>query len=118
MLSLLPFDALVVELPAIAFGYLPEIRQKHIHALVLAKNGRSDAAFAAAEHYQTLAFVHIVVSLYVVLIDHRILSVTNVTAASRMATIQKRTTIFDSGMALSGACMRASMPELPGFWKW
>ena len=39
-------------------------------------------------------------------------------AARIMPINQKRTTIFDSGTMLKGFWMMASMPALPGFWKW
>ena len=39
-------------------------------------------------------------------------------AARMMPINQKRTTIFDSGTTLKGFWMMASMPALPGFWKW
>ncbi len=58
MLSLFPFYAFGFKLLAIALRYLSEVGEKHFHAFVLAEDSCSDAAFAAAKHYQTLAIVH------------------------------------------------------------
>ncbi|GFI14738.1 hypothetical protein IMSAGC008_02299 [Muribaculaceae bacterium] len=94
---------------AVAGRYMPRIAQKHIEAFILGKYGGTGAALARTEHNKT--------SFHIFHCHYRIFSVTKVSAASMMPIIQKRVTILDSGIALSGRCMRASIPAFPSFWK-
>ena len=115
---LFPFYTFVVEHAAIVSGYGSIVAEKHVHSFFLAEDGGAYAALTSAEYDEIFChwYACCCFSLSGVRIaDYLILRVTNVMTARKMPMIQKRVTIFDSGIARKGAWMMASMPELPGF---
>ena len=79
----------------IFFSYYARIAQQYIKSFDFAQHCGAYAALSSAEHYEKFLLIFHC-SFYL------ILSVTNVKAANRMPTIQKRIVIFDSGIPFTG----------------